>query len=179
MTAALLGVDLVQAMERARVSFGEVSLSADSAQSPSSQIVCTGSMQIDGSSAQAVQDIVTLPHLRWSINFAAPTYDPQTAAFTIAIDPGSLLEGMLINGQPPQGGNAAAEDSAPAPAVNEAPQTGNGMSEAEAQDAMSEDAQKAALEAKAAERQAAAMGDYPEPPSRQPSDEDLYAPHSN
>lgn len=168
--AALFGVNVAAAVEQARVSFGEVGVYTDTAQSPYTQIVCTSSMQIDGSSAQAGQDIVTIPHLRWSINFAEPTQDPETASFSIAVDPASLYDGILVNGEPAQAKSQKpateidsdqAEQPA-APPADEAVNPGDAAAEAAAD----------------AEAAAHAGEDIP-PVNHQPSDEELYAPHSN
>jgi hypothetical protein len=85
---------------------------------------CGASLQIDGSSARSGQDIVTIPHLRWSINFTQPTEDPSTEGFTVEVDDVSIGNGLLLNGKPPAQPSqyqdvAAPEDdtaSAPRPA---------------------------------------------------------------
>lgn len=100
--AAFMGFDAIKALEQARVSFSEVGVdkATSNAGPPFTQIVCGGTMQMDGSSARGGQDIVALPQLRWSINFAQPTQDPATAAFSVSVDPSSTFSGMLINGKP-------------------------------------------------------------------------------
>ena len=174
--AALFGVNIGEALEQARVSFGEVGVYEDSARSPYTQIVCTGSMQIDGSSAQAGQDIVTIPHLRWSINFAGPTQDPETASFSIAVDPASLYDGVLVNGQPAKL-RQSSQDSAPSD--DDASNAQVDGSAAQGNASADDNAVSAADAAAEAEEAAHAGDDAPATPKRPPSDEELYAPHSN
>jgi len=176
--AAFFGVNLVEAFERARTSFGEVGVYKESATSPYTQIVCAGSMQIDGSSAQAGQDIVTIPHLRWSINFAEPTQEPETASFSIAVDPASVFEGVLFNGQE---ADHEIENSA-LPAVEKADGQVSAEGTAsleESQIGSAEDAAAANAEALADAEKAKRAGDDVEEAKQPSSDEDLYAPHSN
>lgn len=173
--AALFGVNLGEVLEQARISFGEVGVYEDSAQSPYTQIVCTGSMQIDGSSAQAGQDIVTIPHLRWSINFAEPTQDPETASFSIAVDPASLYDGVLVNGQPAKL-RQSSQDSAPSDDDASNAQVDGSAAQGSS---VNEPLGPAAEAAAEAEEAAHAGDDAPATPKRPPSDEELYAPHSN
>ena len=174
--AAMFGVNVAEAIEQARVAFGEVGVYADSVQSPYTQIVCTGSMQIDGSSAQAGQDIVTIPNLRWSINFAEPTLDPETASFSIAVDPVSLHDGVLVNGQPAKL-RQSSQDSAPS--ADDASNAQIDGSAAQGNASTDDNALSAADAAAEAEEAAHAGDDVPATPKRPPSDEELYAPHSN
>lgn len=167
-TAAFFGIDLTSSIENARVSFHDVGTFKTSPppSPPYKQILCGGTMQIDGSSARAGQDIVTLPRLRWSINFVQPTNDPATAGFSIAVDPANVWQDMLVNGKPVENGEANPAKPEPAPV---APQPQAEGAAAETQDVAAE---AAAADAAAAEAERAAA-------DHQPSDEDLYAPHPN
>lgn len=173
-TAAFFGIDLTSSIENARVSFHDVGTFKTNPppSPPYKQILCGGTMQIDGSSARAGQDIVTLPRLRWSINFVQPTNDPATAGFSIAVDPASISEGMLVNGDP----------------VERTDEQGNRSDGTQAVQSNSEAAMPPAREpatelseAQAAAEDAAGTGSEADqsPSGRQPSDEDLYAPHPN
>lgn len=169
LAAAFLGFDLGKAFEEARVSFSEVGVDTGTTSNsgpPFTQIVCGGTMQIDFSSARTGQDIVTLPRLRWSIDFVQPTNDPATAGFTIAVDPANVWQDMLINGKPVESAEANPAKPEPAPV---APQPQAEGAAAETQDIAAE---AAAADAAAAEAERAAS-------EHQPSDEDLYAPHPN
>ena len=169
LAAAFLGVDLGKAFEEAKVSFSEVGVDTGTTSNsgpPFTQIVCGGTMQIDGSSARTGQDIVTLPRLRWSIDFVQPTNDPATAGFTIAVDPANVWQDMLINGKPVESTESGPAKPEPAPV---APQPQAEDAAAETQDVAAE---AAAADAAAAEAERAAS-------DHQPSDEDLYAPHPN
>lgn len=175
--AALFGINMAEAVEQARVTFSEVGvLASEAVQSPYSQIICQGSMQIDGSSAQAGQDIVTMPRLRWSINFAQPTDNPAAAAFSIAIDPASLFDGVLVNGQQPEASRQKT-DATPPQEATEVPANSE-TRESEADPSLA-DAEAALAEAEADAKIAATFGEDAESTNRQPSDEDLYAPHGN
>jgi len=117
MVAAAFGQDTIATLEQAGVSFehagaitGQLPL-----QPPYRQIVCGGSMQINASSARSGQDIVTIPHLRWSINFTQPTQEPATEGFTVDMDEQSISDGLLLNGK-----------SAVQPAENQAASEPNG-----------------------------------------------------
>ncbi|WP_292962338.1 hypothetical protein [Novosphingobium sp. UBA1939] len=158
--AALFGVDMVKPIADANVTFHDVGLYSDPASPlPITQITCGANFQIDASSTQAGQDIVTIPNLRWNINFAQPTQDPDTGGFTIEVDKASIYDGILINGHPPAARNK--DEAAPAPA---------GRSEAE---------QAAPVDDAAAEAAEAAAADTPQRKQTSPTEDDLYAPHSN
>lgn len=103
LTAALFGINMTRSLEQARTTFTEVGVytGATPSGAPFKQIVCGGTLQIDASTATSGQDIVTIPHLRWSVNFTQPTEEPGTAAFSIAVDPASITDGLLVNGAPP------------------------------------------------------------------------------
>lgn len=103
MIQALFGQDAIAAMEQARVSFSDVGVFSAHLpeQSTVRQVICGASLQIDGSSARSGQDIVTIPHLRWSINFTQPTEDPAKEGFTVEVDEASIGNGLLVNGKPP------------------------------------------------------------------------------
>ncbi len=172
--AAFMGFDAIKALEQARVSFSEVGVdkATSNAGPPFTQIVCGGTMQMDGSSALGGQDIVALPQLRWSINFAQPTQDPATAAFSVSVDPSSIFSGMLVNGKPAE---SYENGGTPPDAAKEAERNANDVaSQAEGAQAEISEAQAAAEDAAraAAEAEQGASG-------KKPTDEDLYAPHSN
>lgn len=173
--AAFLGFDVGKAFEQAKVSFSEVGVDATTTPNsgpPFTQIVCGGAMQIDASSTRAGQDIVTLPRLRWSINFAQPTQDPTTAGFTIAVDPISIYEGMLVNGKPAD--NAEVGQAKPDPLPQAQQNSDSKMGPAEGAVAEAESARTEAEQAEAEAKKAMMEAD-----KRAPSDEDLYAPHPN
>lgn len=158
--AALLGVDMVKPLADANVSFHDVGLYSDPASPPPiTQITCGASFQIDASSTQSGQDIVTIPNLRWNINFTPPTQDPETGGFTIEVDKASIYDGILINGHPPAANNK--DETATAPA---------GRPNAE---------QAAPLDDAAAEAAEAASDETPKRRQAPPTEDDLYAPHSN
>lgn len=175
--AALLGVDIVKPMEQARVSFHDAGVYTTNtpAKPPFAQIICGARMQIDGSSASAGQDIVMMPRLRWSVNFSEPTEDPANATFTIAVDPASIGDGLLINGRPAPRSEQSDDEATPA---------SGGESEADSagpeaqQAAPLDDAQAAAADA-AAEAAEAAADETPKRRQAPPTEDDLYAPHSN
>lgn len=173
--AAAFGIDMAKAMEQARTSFSEIGVytTGAGATAPFKQIICGGSLQVDGSTATSGQDIVTIPRLRWSVNFAQPTEEPSTAAFSIAVDPVSISDGVLVNGEPAKTGEVS--DSGPTE-KEPAPPEARGMSEAEQAAAA---ASAAAAEAMADAREAQALDDMPLPSGRKPNEEDLYAPHGN
>lgn len=88
--------------ERARASFHDVTV-ADAASAntlPIDRVVCTGTLQIDESNSQQGQQIVQVPKLRWSIEFAQAVNDPQSSAFTVTLDQGSLADDLRFNGKP-------------------------------------------------------------------------------
>lgn len=176
---SLLGIDgaMAKAFEEARVTFTDVGVfTGDGAEAPYKQIVCSGSIQIDTSSTRWGQDIITMPHLRWTVNFSQPTEEPATAAFTVAVDPASLRDGLLVNGKPPANTDQKADEAA----VPEASAEKSAVDAAAAADAAAEQAKAARAEAEAAEAEAAAASDSIKPqPRRQPTDDDLYAPHNN
>lgn len=88
--------------ERARMSFHDVTVApgnnADTL--PTDRVVCTGTLQIDESNSQQGQQIVQVPKLRWSIEFAQAVNDPQSSAFTVTLDQGSLADDLRFNGKP-------------------------------------------------------------------------------
>ncbi|WP_421852672.1 hypothetical protein [Novosphingobium sp.] len=176
---ALLGLDaaLAKSLEEAHVTFTDVGVyTGAGVESPFKQIICAGSLQIDASTTRAGQDIVTMPHLRWTVNFSQPAEEPATAAFTVAVDPASLRDGLLVNGKPP----ANTEQKADEAAVPEASAEKSAVDAAAAADAAAEQARAAQAEAEAAGAEAAAASDSTKPqPRRQPTDDDLYAPHNN
>lgn len=176
---SLLGLDnvMAKALEEARITFTDVGVYAGNGiTSPYKQIICSGSLQIDASTTRSGQDIVAMPNLRWSVNFSQPTEEPATAAFTVAVDPASLRDGLLVNGKPP----ANTEQKTDEAAVPEASAEKSAVDAAAAADAAAEQAKAAQVEADAAEAEAAAASDSTKPqPRRQPTDDDLYAPHNN
>lgn len=160
MMASLFGVDLVKPVAEANVSFHDVGLYSDPASPlPITQITCGANFQIDASSTQSGQDIVTIPNLRWNINFTPPTQDPETGGFTIEVDKASIYDGILVNGHPPVANNK--DETATAPA---------GRPEADQAAPLSD------AEAEAAE---AASDETPKRRQAPPTEDDLYAPHSN
>jgi hypothetical protein len=121
MVAAAFGQDTIATLEKAAVSFEHVGAITGQLplQPPYRQIVCGGSMQINASSARSGQDIVTIPHLRWSINFTQPTQEPATEGFTVDVDEKSISDGLLVNGKTPA--QASDEQSAAAPDSDTSP----------------------------------------------------------
>jgi len=115
MVAAAFGQDTIATLEQAGISFAHAGAITGQLplQPPYRQIVCGGSMQINASSARSGQDIVTIPHLRWSINFTRPTQEPATEGFTVDVDEKSISDGLLVNGKTPV--QASDEQSAFAP----------------------------------------------------------------
>lgn len=179
--AAMIGIDFAKALENARVRFSDVGTKTSTALVMGTrlqQVVCVGSLQIDGSSARSGQDILTIPHLRWSINFTEPTDDLEHAGFTIAIDKRSISDGLLVNGEPPQSQGRDSQADAAKEQVGSPP--GQALSDAEqsAADAERSAADAAASRKEAEEAAAAAAASKPTLQSG-PSDDDLYAPHNN
>ncbi len=88
--------------ERARASFHDVSVAAghDGDKLPTERVLCTGTLQIDESNSQQGQQILQVPKLRWSIEFAKPVNDPKSSAFTVTLDQGSLADDLRFNGKP-------------------------------------------------------------------------------
>lgn len=177
--AAMIGIDFAKALEDARVRFSDVGTKTSTALVMGTrlqQVVCVGSLQIDGSSARSGQDIVTIPHLRWSINFTEPTDDLEHAGFTIAIDKQSISDGLLVNGEPPQ---SQGRDSQPDTAKEQAGSPPDqALSDAEQSAANAAVQAKTSAEEAAKEAAAAAAASKPKDQSG-PSDDDLYAPHNN
>lgn len=179
LTAALFGINMSQSLEQARTTFTEVGVytGATPSRAPFKQIVCGGTLQIDASTATSGQDIVTIPHLRWSVNFTQPTEEPGTAAFSIAVDPASITDGMLVNGVSP----AQKDQTDTSADVRSDAQSDADSAKSEADQAAADAAEAGAAAADAAAEayEAAAPYDAPAPSRRQPTDDDLYAPHSN
>lgn len=145
---------------------------------PFRQIICSAKVSFDLSTAMAGQQIISVPRLRWSVNFAEPTDDPQTAGFSIEVDSDSVQDGITGNGNPlPEEDNSRNQQGdsgqAAAPAADQA-------------DAAAANAANAAdnAAAAAADFQAASKGgaDAGSPGTQRqepaaPSENDLYAPH--
>lgn len=182
---SLLGIDgaMAKAFEEARVTFTDVGVfTGDGAEGPYKQIVCGGSIQIDTSSTRWGQDIMTMPHLRWSVNFPQPTEEPATAAFSVAVDPASLRDGLLVNGKPPANADAneaKTGDESITAGDRERSDSDAAASSADTEQAKAAEAQADEAERAAAEAAAEAKGEGSAPPRRQPTDDDLYAPHNN
>lgn len=179
LTAAFFGINLTQAFEQARTTFTEVGVYTEATPvgAPFKQIVCGGTLQIDASTATSGQDIVTIPHLRWSVNFNQPTEEPGTAAFSIAVDPASITDGLLVNGEPPakdEQTDTLADSRTDAQSDAE-----NAKTEANQAAAAAGDARAALADAQADAKIAETIGDDPAPSRHQPTEDDLYAPHSN
>ncbi|GEO01713.1 hypothetical protein NSE01_35450 [Novosphingobium sediminis] len=178
--AAMVGIDFAKAFEDARVRFSDVGTYTPTALITGTrlqQVVCGGSMQIDASSTRFGQDIITMPHLRWSINFTEPTDDPEHASFTIAIDKQSIGNGLLVNGAPPQ---SQSRDDQPEAAKEESgPPPDQALGDAQSAEEAAAQAKTSADDAAKDAREAAAAA--VEKPSAQgsPSEDDLYAPHNN
>lgn len=178
-TAAFLGINITQSFEQARTTFTEVGVytGATPSGAPFKQIICGGTLQIDASTATSGQDIVTIPRLRWSVNFTQPTEEPGTAAFTVAVDPASIHDGLLVNGEPPAKNRQS--DTSADPAVDEQSAASSPESDADQAAADAADAGAAAADAAAEAYEAAGIDNAPAPARRKPTDDDLYAPHSN
>ena len=177
--AGMAGLNLdsvLKAWNDAHVSFSGASAIPSPSGPPFRQIVCGSAVQFDLSDATSGQQIVNVPRLRWSINFAQPTDDPTTGGFTIEIDPVSLVDGRTLNGKPAIGSPSQDDgNSAEQPAQ-------------EADAAAAEATQQADSAAQAAQE---TQSDFdaagkPDPDSKQdqqpnkaPSEDDLYAPHGN
>lgn len=185
-TAALFGIDIPAGLAQAHIAFGAAGVSDSVAAKgpPYRQIVCSGSMQVDLSNSTEGQNIVESPHLRWSINFAKPTDDPANDVFTVQVDPLSIYDGQLLNGRPmptkeppaPTAEEQAPDQGRQQPAANELSEAQRAAEEAHnAAGEAAEAARQAQAEAEQAQRETA-----PAPRSqtnREPSDEELYAPH--
>ena len=88
--------EMMQRLDAANVSFSAVrGNSADH-----SLVACSAAMRIDDSDATTGQDIVQMPGLVWSVKFANNDGDLTSTNFTVEVDPGSVFEGMQINGKP-------------------------------------------------------------------------------
>lgn len=101
--------------EQARASFHDVtSTGPDADKLPTERVVCTGTLQIDESNASQGQQILQVPKLRWSIEFAQAVNDPQSSAFSISLDRGSLADDLRFNGEPIQSTRNQQRAAAPA-----------------------------------------------------------------
>ena len=88
--------EMMQRFDAANVTFSAVQgNSADH-----SLVACSAAMRIDDSDATTGQDIVQMPALVWSVKFANNDGDLTSTNFTVEVDPGSVFEGMQINGKP-------------------------------------------------------------------------------
>jgi hypothetical protein len=94
-------LEVAAAFKQARTSFHDVSVDAGAGTTtlPTEKVVCIAALQIDESNAQQGQQIVQMPKLRWSIDFAQAVNDPQASAFTITLDRGSLGDDTRIKGE--------------------------------------------------------------------------------
>ncbi|KHS45847.1 hypothetical protein [Novosphingobium subterraneum] len=179
LTAAFFGINMTQSLEQARTTFTEVGVytGATPSGAPFKQIICGGTLQIDASTATSGQDIVTIPRLRWSVNFTQPTEEPGTAAFTVAVDPASIRDGLLVNGQAPAESGQRDTSSDEAGGASSAESSARSEADSAANDAA--DAGDAAADVAAAAREAAAASEAQPPSRRQPTEDELYAPHGN
>lgn len=161
MIQSLFGQDAIAEMEQARVSFSDVGVYSAHLpqQSTVRQVICGASLQIDSSSARSGQEIVTIPHLRWSINFTQPTEDPSTEGFTVEVDEVSIGNGLLLNGKPPAQPSQYQDVAAPEDDTASAPQARAYLSPEEQADAAAAaaDARKSAAEAEADAKAAASF----------------------
>jgi len=183
LTAGMMGLDLnsvFKAWEEARVSFSGAGAFPSSKGPPYQQIVCGNAVQFDLSDATAGQQIVNLPRLRWTINFAQPTDDPATGGFTVEIDPVSLVDGRTLNGkpmilsQPQDSGDNQAQAAADAQAAAE--EGGAAANDAAAAAAAAANDFDAASQVDAGpSRQRTAPAEN----TKTPSEDELYAPHGN
>lgn len=176
-----LGADtnrIIAAFDQATVTFDHVAIDNPGAlgERPYQQIVCTGHMQIDFSTATSGQDIVGIDGLRWVINISGQPSDPATDAFTVDIDNTSIGRGVTYNGRAVAQRQPQEQPDQSAPEASDAEQAAGNVA--------TDDAAKAAAQANAAAAQAETeIGSAPQEPSQQrgnnnqPSEEDLYAPH--
>lgn len=87
--------------KQAQPSFHDVAVYANSGGSASmNRVVCQAVLQIDESNELRGQSILQFRKLRWSIDFGQTTDNPQTAAFSIVLDQGSLGDDVRLNGEP-------------------------------------------------------------------------------
>lgn len=87
--------------KQAQTSFHDVEVYANSGGSASmDRVVCQAVLQIDESNELRGQSILQFRKLRWSIDFGQTTDNPQTAAFSIVLDQGSLGDDVRLNGEP-------------------------------------------------------------------------------
>jgi hypothetical protein len=141
--------------ENARASFHDVTVAngPDADTLPTERIVCTGTLQIDESNAKQGQQIVQVPKLRWSIDFSGPVSNPQSSAFTVTLDRGSLADDLRFNGKPIEASRAAPQPTPaeqPAPSNNAAPSYNEGDDPVAAGNKAANDAEDAAADASAA-----------------------------
>lgn len=144
--------------EQARASFHDVTATGpDADKLPTERVVCTGTLQIDESNASQGQQILQVPKLRWSIEFAQAVNDPQSSAFSISLDRGSLADDLRFNGKPIE--ETRNQQRAAAPAARNDSQDTHEVTDQEAQEAQEAGARAANAAGDAAAAASAAAAD--------------------